>query len=61
MANSPDVPTIAYYMGKRLEDMSREELISALSQMGKMVDRMRENHAGDLRVLTGLPRHSNRL
>ncbi len=44
------------FMGERIDDMSRDELISVIGFMGRQVKEDRERHAKDLEFLTGRKR-----
>lgn len=48
---------IHLYMGKRLDEMSREELIDAVINLGRLYSESLERSIGDLRVLSGRSRH----
>src|SRR5579871_4680606 len=39
----PDAPMVNLYRGKRVEDMSREELIAAVTMLGGMLNTIYEN------------------
>ena len=42
---------LSYYMGKRNEDMSREELVFALENMADMVEQQRKDYLRELDML----------
>jgi len=49
-------PTIATWMGKPLEDLTREELMEAVLFLGQALDTSRENHLGSLNVMQAMTR-----
>lgn len=49
--------TGTYYRGKRLEDMTRDELINAVINLGRLYSESLERSIGDMRVLSGRSRH----
>lgn len=38
MTDKPEIPMIHYYRGVQLEEMSREQLIEAVIELGKMYE-----------------------
>ena len=44
------VPTICMWMGKNIEDLSKEELLEVVRHLGREVKEARESHQGTLRM-----------
>jgi hypothetical protein len=45
-----DQPTVMFWMDRRIEELTKEELIEAVKTLGRQVNRQREDHQQTLRM-----------
>jgi hypothetical protein len=52
-----EVPTVTMWMGKNVDEMTREELIDAVKTLGRLYTNALDHAARDIRVLGRAHRH----
>lgn len=46
-----EYPTVAYWMGRPVKDLSKDELIEAVTRLGRMLEESNQSHMDSINML----------